>query len=323
MQRALAPVARAMRARRARNKRTHRPLRRARAFSRTARKNIPPKPKVGCEAIEPAAQDGISGWYLYYCPTGVLMCPNTCCPPPECRGGKPGAHKVLGFQGDIGAGTGGSFMASGRSLGVTAMDGVEIAQGLAQIQGLKESNQIDAYYAGAMRNAYLLSLSDVPLRDEPFKTPSPFAAPLAPGALGRAFRGKTGPEVGGSVQETCACTPRAPDAQDPASGWLIYYVPGGILLTPTEKCIGYYGKPSRFWGNMWSNVLNLFEGIEAVPDRPTAPPYIVDPMRQQAAPTPHPPEPKKSYLCFDPRIWPQAWRPQAGPCIPPQIEYPE
>lgn len=31
---------------------------------------------------------------------------------------------------------------------------------------------------------------------------------------------------------------------------------------------------------------------------------------------------KTSWLCMDPRIFPQAFRPQNSPCVPPQIEYP-
>jgi len=292
-----------------------------RAFARKARKGTAPKVQLGCEVIEPAARDGITGWALYYCPTGVLMCPNGCCAPPECRGGKPGKTPVLGFTGDIGAGTGGSFLGGARSLGVTAMDGVEIAQGLAQIQGLQDSNQIDRYYAGAMRNAYLEKLGEEPARLEPFKTPSPITdfGVLAPSALGRAFRGKRGPEVGGSVDEACRCTPREPDAR--AYGWLVYYVPGGILITPTKKCIGYFGRPVSFWGKMWHTVLRTVQPPAPVPDRIAERPKVGEPGGPPANPPPQPPAPQESYLCLDYRVVSIGWRPQGKPCEPPQIPY--
>jgi len=319
MQRAVTPMARAARAARRRPK-TYRPLKRARMLARRASKGKEPSVKLGCEITPPAAQDGITGWALYYCPTGVLMCPNGCCAPPECRGGKPGVNRVLGFQGDIGAGTGGSFLAGARSLGVTTMDGVEIAQGLAQIEGLRDSGQIDRYYAGALRNAYLQEIGESGGAREPFAPPSPLpgARILAPGAMAKMFRGKTGPEVGPAVQEACGCTPREPDAR--FQGWLVYYVPGGVLLTPTKKCIGYYGKPVRWLNNVWRNILTNWTGIDEVPDRPAPPPPEDLSKLQQPAPVAPPPAPPKSHLCYEPRIWPPAWRPQSEPCTPPQIE---
>lgn len=319
--RALAPLAKAQRARRGRRRRGHRPLRRVRAFARRARKGKPASVQLGCEITPPGAQDGITGWALYFCPTGVLMCPNGCCAPPECRGGKPGVKNVLGFQGDIGAGTGGSFLGGARSLGVTALDGVEIARGLAEVEGMRASGEIDRYYAGALKNAYLERLGPTPARLEPFKTPSPFGdfGFLAPGAVGHAFRGKVGPDVGGSVSEACRCTPREFDAH--FAGWGVYYVPGGILLTPTKKCIGYYGRPLSFWSRMWRNIVRIGQEPEAVPDRLAPRPKPGEPGGPPA-PTTAVKAAKSSYLCYDPRVTPPGYRPQAVPCEPPQIEWP-
>jgi len=251
------------------------------------------------------------------------MCPNGCCAPPECRGKPHGYPPVLGFQGDIGAGTGGSFAGGARSLGVTQMDGVEIARGLSEIKNMQESGSIDRYYAAAARNAYIERTKEGVGRVSPFETPSPFRdfGFLAPGAVGRAFRGKFGPEVGASVQDACHCTPRQPDAE--YAGWLVYYVPGGILLTPTLKCIGYYNRPVHVLTSLFQSVFRNALEPEPVPDR-IPPPTREDLARlQQPAPVAAPPALKAAYLCYDPRITPGAWRVQSTPCVPPQIAYPE
>jgi len=46
------------------------------------------------------------------------------------------------------------------------------------------------------------------------------------------------------------------------------------------------------------------------------------PVPPPSAPAPAP-SPVKSYLCWDPRITPPFYRPQAVPCVPPQVPYPE
>jgi hypothetical protein len=212
-------------------------------------------------------------------------------------------------------------MAGGRSIGVTALDGVEIGKSLAAIDDLRNRNEIDAYYAAAARNAYLQRISDAGERSAPFETPSPFGAPLGSGALARVPHVRPGDEVGPSVEEACACTPREPDAIDPVSGWLIYYLPTGVLLTPSKKCIAGGSHPLGFWRQTWRNVLALVTPTpppQPVPARsPTAPPP------KPGEPTPTPPAPPPGgYLCYDPRIMPGAFRPQATPCSPPQITYP-
>lgn len=279
-----------------------------------------PKP-AACKETPPAFRDAITGWFGYTCGDGTLLVPSPRCVGPECRGTKKDATPTLGYAGELDAGSKGSFLQAGRLIGVTAMDGVEIGQGLAAINALQQSGEIDGYYASAAKRAYLERIGDMPARAAPFETPSPFGMLLAPGALRRRFKGITGEDVGPSVIEACACTPRPFDARDPVSGWGIYYVKGGVLLTPSEKCIASDGKPPAWWQTTWRNVRELLKPAESVgefpdvtvPTAPAAPPV-------PTAPSAKPPEPK-TYLCFDPRIWPPAFRPQSSPCTAPQIPY--
>lgn len=251
----------------------------------------------------------------------MLLTPTEKCVGPECQGGKPGQTIGLGFAGDIGAGTKGSFLLAGRTAGVTAMDGVEIAKGLAAINDLRDRGEIDGYYAAAAKNAFIERTGEGKERAAPFEEPAALGAPLGSGALKRLYPGRTGEDVGPSVSEACRCTPREPDARDPVSGWLIYYVGTGVLLTPTKKCIGGGGRPLGFWAQTWRNVLSL-----AKPTPPPAPVPARTPPRPApppGAPAPPPqPTPPGGYLCADFRVWPYGFRRQAGPCVPPQIEYP-
>ena len=176
-------------------------------------------------------------------------------------------------------------MQAGRLPGTLAFDGVEIAKGLAAIDQLRDSGEIDAYYAGAAKRAYEERAETSLERPAPFETPSPFGAPLAPGALARRYGGQPGAPVGPSVAEACRCTPRKFDARDPLSGWGIYYVNGGVLLTPTEKCIGGSGGPLSFWRQTWRNVLALLPPALA-PAAP--PPPKVEPHPQPPGYTPPP-----------------------------------
>jgi len=323
MDMALAPLERAKRAARARKPKTFRPLRKARSFSRSvARNRKVPKPQV-CKETAPAFRDAMSGWFGYNCGDGVLLVPSPRCVGPECRGGGRQGTPVLGFAGDLDAGSRGSFIGQRNMQGLTAYDGVSIGKGLAAIDDLANRNEIDRFYAGAAKRAYLEQLSEEPGPDRLFEEPSPFGRVLAPGALRRRFAGATGEDVGPSVREACGCKPRPFDARDPVSGWGIYYVKGGIFLTPSEKCIGG-GGPPNWWEQAWRNTVNLFRAApeEPSPPRPTVVPGEPLPPRPTAPPGSPPPPPTPGYLCLDPRIWPLAWRPSSTPCVPPQVPYP-
>jgi hypothetical protein len=259
---------------------------------------------------------------MYFCPGGTLLVPSERCVGPECTGARAGGTQLLGYAGDLDAGSNGSFARAGQLVGLCAKDGVEIAQGLAAITDLARSGTIDRYYAGAARAAYADAQGPDCERPAPFVSPSPFGAPLAPGALAKRFAGVAGQDVGPNVDQACRCTPRPFDARDPVSGWGIYYVPGGVLLTPSEKCIGGGGRPTGFWATTWRNVKALLPTPAPVPPLPEAPPPAPAPAPGAPAAPPAPPAPPGGYLCLDPRIWPPLFRAQASPCVAPQIPYP-
>lgn len=259
---------------------------------------------------------------MYNCPGGVLLVPAPRCVGPECRGGPRGGGPTLGYAGDLDAGSRGSFLQAGRLIGITALDGVEIQRGLAAIDDLAASNQIDRYYAASAKRAYLERLGEEPERAAPFEEPTPFGRVLAPGALARRFRGLPGEDVGPSVEDACRCTPRPFDAIDPVSGWGIYYVKGGVLLTPSLKCIGGGGRPSGFWATTWRNVVSLVRAPEIPPSRPIVTQRPPPPPTEPPPPSAPPPPPPGGYLCLDYRVVPTYWRPQPTPCVPPQIPYP-
>lgn len=311
------------RARRARiaQPKLRRPLGKVRALSaRAARGRTVPQPAV-CKPMPPAGQDSITGWFMYNCGGGVLLVPTPRCVGPECRGGSKAGTPVLGYAGELDAGSKGSFMTAGRLAGVTKMDGVEIQGGLAAIDDLRQRNEIDAYYAGAAKRAYLGQLNEEGDREQPFEAPSPFGRILAPGALGKRYKGKRGADVGVDVDEACGCTPRPFDARDVVSGWGIYYIGTGVLLTPTEKCIAGGGRRPSFFQNMWRNTLALIKPAPPVPPQPA--PIVPGAPPVPPAPVPPPINPAPTvYLCMDPRLWPAAWRPQSTPCEAPKISYP-
>lgn len=259
---------------------------------------------------------------MYFCPGGVLMVPSERCIGPECSGAGSRGTQALGYAGDLDAGSNGSFARAGQLAGLTALDGVEIAQGLAAITDLQRDGQIDRYYAAAARNAFADAFGPGASRPAPFVSPSPIGMPLAPGALAKRFAGVAGQDVGPSVDQACRCTPRPFDARDPISGWGIYYLPDGVLLTPSEKCIGGGGRPLGFWANTWKNVKALLPPSSPTPPPDQAPPIPEPPKPGAPAPPPPPPPPPRGYLCLDPRIWPPLFRGQPTPCEAPQIPYP-
>lgn len=214
---------------------------------------------------------------MYNCPGGVLLTAAPRCVGPECRGGPPGGGPTIGYAGDLDAGSRGAFIQAGRLIGLRAIDGVEVQKGLSAIDDLRREGAIDGYYASAAKRAYLERIEELPERAAPFAEVSAFGEPLAPGALSRRFKGMTGAAVGPSIREGCACTPREPDAQDPVSGWLIYYVEGGVLLTPTKKCVGGGGRRQSFWRNVWRNVLGQAPDAIAPAPPPSAPTPLVQP----------------------------------------------
>jgi hypothetical protein len=259
---------------------------------------------------------------MYFCGGGVLLVPAERCVGPECTGAAPGKTKFLGYAGDLDAGSRGSFATAGSLVGLCATDGIELAQGLAQIDQLRREGQIDRYYSGAARNAYANAERGPCDRPAPFVAPTPFGAPLAPGALARAYRGREGENVGQSVDQACRCTPRPFDARDPVSGWGIYYVKGGVLLTPSEKCIESSGKPAGLWETTWRNVKALLPAPPQPPPLPVAPPPAPAPPPTAPAPAPVPVAPVKHPTCYDPRIWPPLFRDYGRECVFPEIPYP-
>lgn len=247
--------------------------------------------------------------------------PSPRCVGPECRGAGRAGTALLGIRGDLDAGSRGSFTQAGRLIGVTGFDGVELGKGLAAIDELAQNREIDRFYAGAAKKAFLMQIGEEGERAAPFEEPSAIGRLLAPGALRRQFRGKTGEDVGPSVREGCGCKPREPDARDPMSGWFIYYVSGGVLLTPTKKCIGGGGRPPSWWERPFRFVSEFL--------KPPAPPVepspfkLVSPTAPVEPATPiNPPAPPGGYLCMDPRIWPAMFRPQPTPCEAPKIPWP-
>lgn len=259
---------------------------------------------------------------MYFCPGGTLLVPAPRCVGPECQGAGSQGTRNLGYAGDLDAGSNGSFARAGSLLGLCAKDGVEIGQGLAAISDLQRDGTIDRYYGAAARNAYANAQGPDCDRPAPFVSPTPIGMPLAPGALAKRYAGVVGEDVGPNVDQACRCTPRPFDARDPVSGWGIYYVPGGVLLTPSEKCISGGGKPLGFWEQTWRNVRAIVGSPQPqpAPGKPTPP----APAPAPGAPAPPPPKPAPpgGYLCLDPRIWPPLFRGQPTPCEAPKIPYP-
>lgn len=299
-----APLKKAATARQFRNPKTYRPLARARRLSRRVARGRAIPPPQTCKPQPPAGQDGITGWFMYNCGGGVLLVPSPRCVGPECRGGPKDGTPVLGYTGELDAGSRGSFIQANRLIGTTAFDGVEIQRGLAAIDELRDLGSIDAYYAGAAKRAYLQRLGEEGERAAPFEEPTPAGRILAPSALGKRYKGIVGQDVGKSVEGACRCTPREPDAIDPVSGWLIYYVSGGVLLTTSKKCMAGDGRAPGFWANLWKQTLALARPAPPVPARPQLPPIEYGAPAPPAPSGPGPTPPSQRIVCYKIGVWP-------------------
>jgi hypothetical protein len=297
-----------------RRRRGFRPLRAPRAVTRRARRGRRTRGVVTCKPFPAPAQDPVTGWLIYFCTKGVLLAPTQQCVGPECQGQARRNPLSLGFAGDLAAGTDGSFAGARRATALRSLTGVEAAQGLNVIEQARRAGELSDEYARYAAGAYRRE----PERYTPllpaFQGPGPFQNPVAAGAFGRLNRVGGGLPVGPSVREGCACKPRKPDAIDPVSLWLIYYVPGGVLLTPTEKCIGYFGKPRGFWSQMWRGAVELVEAVTArfAPSPVPTPAPTPAPVAAGAPPAPEAPEGKKLLGCYNPNIWPPALRECTG-----------
>lgn len=194
----------------------------------------------------------------------------------------------LGFQGDIAAGNDGSFRGARSAAGLFAASGVEVAKATAALGELRDSGAITSGYWKAASSA----VERDPERYIPVIAPGVrrelLGQPIAPRAVARVHELAAGQDVGPSVAESCACTPRPFDAQDPVSGWGIYYVNGGVLLTPTLKCIGGGGGVPSWLRQTWRNVLTLFGAAPQNQPEPLPVPSF-EPIRTRGEDAPAPP----------------------------------
>lgn len=237
----------------------------------------------------------MTGWFIYRCGAGVLLVPAPRCVGPECKGSDGRGTRNLGFAGDIAAGNDGSFRGARSAQALFAASGVEVAQAGAQLGALRDAGEISTNYWKAASNA----LEKSPDRYIPTIAPGVrrelLGQALAPWALAADSNLAARSDVGVDVADGCRCTPRPFDAVDPVSGWGIYYVNGGVLLTPTQKCIAGGGSIPGWLAMTWRNVLTLFG---AAPQNTVQPP---PPVLVQAAPlAPGEPAPP----------------PQPAPCVP-------
>jgi hypothetical protein len=189
-----------------------------------------------------------------------------------CSGSDGRGMRALGFAGDLGAGMDGSFASARSAAGLRKMTGAEIGAAAAQLGDLREAGAIGRDYERAALGALE-------------RNPENFIPPIAPGVtapllgqpigaqgLAAAYALVRPQEVGPSIREGCRCTVREPDGQDPVSGWLIYRVAGGVLLTPTKKCIAGGGGLPSWLAMTWRNTKALFGVYEAPSTRPALPP---------------------------------------------------
>jgi hypothetical protein len=211
-----------------------------------------------CTPVKPYGRDNVTGWFIYRCGKGVLLVPAPRCLSDGCKGSDGRGMRAVGFAGDLGAGMDGSFASARSAVGLRRMTGAEVGAAAALIGNLKDTGQIGADYANAAQNAIERRPEQYIPVLAPGVTGSPLGQPIGQHALKDTYALARPQEVGPSVREGCRCTVREPDGQDPVSGWLIYRVPGGVLLTPTKKCIAG-GGPIQSWLAMtWRNTLTLF-----------------------------------------------------------------
>lgn len=265
------------------------PQRRIRQRLRRLRRSRRIKRAVPCTPRAPDSRDNLTGWFVYKCGKGILLVPAPRCMPSDCHSPGPRRTRDLGIGDQVAAGEDGTMVGARRAMGLTSLTGTEIATALAPLDDLRQSGAIsDSYY----RRARAAIESDA---DAFFKPYAPgvlqpvLGRPVASGALRDLALGVLPTPIGPSVREGCACTPRDFDAVDPVSGWGIYYVPGGVLLTPTKKCIAGGGRPLGFIEQTWRNIVALFKTPPTI--APEAAPLLPPITPSPGAPTPPPPPP--------------------------------
>lgn len=211
-----------------------------------------------CKVVKPYGRDNVTGWFIYRCGKGILLVPAPRCLSAGCSGSDGRGMRAVGFAGDLGAGVGASFASARSAPGLRRMTGAEVGAAAALIGDLKDQGKIGADYANAAQNAIERRPENYIPVLAPGVTGSPLGQPIGQHALKDVYALAKPQPVGPSVREGCACTPREPDGQDPVSGWLIYRVNGGVLLTPTKKCIAGGGSIPGWLAMTWRNTKALF-----------------------------------------------------------------
>jgi hypothetical protein len=227
-----------------------------------------------CTVVKPYGRDNVTGWFIYRCGKGILLVPAPRCLSDGCKGSDGRGMRAVGFAGDLGAGLGSSFASARSAPGLRKMTGAEVGAAAALIGDLKDQGKIGADYANAAQNAIERRPENYIPIVAPGVTGAVLGQPIGQKAIKDVYALATPQAVGPSVREGCACTPREPDGQDPVSGWLIYRVNGGVLLTPTKKCIAGGGGPASWFATTWRNTLTLFG---AAPAPLAAPPPVEAP----------------------------------------------
>lgn len=251
----------------------------------------PKTPAKACTPVKPYGIDNVTGWVIYRCGKGVLLVPAPRCLSDGCSGSDGRGTRAVGFAGDLGAGLNGSFASARSAAGLRKMTGAEVGAAAALIGDLKDQGKIGAAYANAAENAIERRPEQYIPIIAPGVTGDVLGQPIGQHALKDVYALATPQDVGPSVKEGCACTPREPDGVDPVSGWLIYRVSGGVLLTPTKKCIAGGGALPGWLATTWRNVLTLFGSAPvATVDTVQAPPEPAA-ITLSGAPAPTEPEP--------------------------------
>ena len=225
-----------------------------------------------CTVVKPYGRDNVTGWFIYRCGKGVLLVPAPRCLSAGSSGSDGRGMRAVGFAGDLGAGVGASFASARSAAGLRKMTGAEVGAAAALIGGLKDDGKIGAAYANAAMNAIERRPENYIPIIAPGVTGPVLGQPIGQQALKDVYALLAPSPVGPSVREGCACTPREPDGQDPVSGWLIYRVNGGVLLTPTKKCIAGGGSIPSWLAMTWRNTLALFGAAPQAAPSPVAPP---------------------------------------------------